>query len=120
MKPYPLVSDLRAPAPRVAVPRASRLVVGQELASCPRRIQELSAEGCPVAFIRSSLPGEPWGVVHPTERLRLLRLPAGGSRAFPPVPLGAPREPPPFPAPAPPHHKALPPETGKAYNLHSV
>jgi len=51
MKPYPLVSDLREPALRVAMPRAPRLVVGQELASCLRRIQELSAEGCPVTFI---------------------------------------------------------------------
>ena len=32
MKPYPLVSDLREPALRVAMPRAPRLVVGQELA----------------------------------------------------------------------------------------
>ena len=41
-------------------------------------------------------------------------------RALPPVPLGAPRQPPPLPTPTPPHHKALPPETGKAYNPHSV
>jgi hypothetical protein len=34
MKPYPLVSDLREPALRVAMPRAPRLLVGQELASC--------------------------------------------------------------------------------------
>jgi hypothetical protein len=42
MRLYPPVSDLREPALRVAVPRAPRLVVGQELALCPRRIQELS------------------------------------------------------------------------------
>jgi len=30
------------------------------------------------------------------------------------------RQPPPLPAPTLPHHKALPPETGKAYNPHSV
>ncbi len=50
MKPYPLVSDLWEPALRVAMPRAPRLLVGQELASRPRRIQEFSAEGCPVPF----------------------------------------------------------------------
>ena len=50
MKPYPLASDLREPALRAAMPRAPRLVGGQELASCPRRIQVLSAEGCPVPF----------------------------------------------------------------------
>jgi hypothetical protein len=47
MKPYPLVSDLREPAQQVSMPRAPRLVVDQELASCPRRIQDLSAEECP-------------------------------------------------------------------------
>ena len=69
---------------------------------------------------RSGLPGEPWGVVHPTARRRVLRLPAGGSRARPPVPLAAPRQPPPLPTPTPPHHKALSLETGEAYNPHSV
>ena len=42
MKPYPLVSDLWEPVPRVAMPRAPRMVVGQELASCSRRIKDLS------------------------------------------------------------------------------
>jgi hypothetical protein len=41
MKPYPLMGDLREPALRVAMPRAPRLVVSQELASCPRKIKEL-------------------------------------------------------------------------------
>ena len=50
MKLYPLMRDFRDPALRVAMPRAPRMVVGQELASCPRRIKELSAEGCPVPF----------------------------------------------------------------------
>jgi hypothetical protein len=54
MKLYPLVSDLRGPARRVAVPRAPRLVVGQELALCPRRIQEVGPEGCPVLFFKGS------------------------------------------------------------------
>ena len=52
MKPYPLVGELREPAQRVAMPRDRRLVVGQELASCPRRIQELSAEECPMPFLQ--------------------------------------------------------------------
>jgi hypothetical protein len=54
MKPYPLVSDLREPALRVAMPRAACLVVGQELASCPRRIKEVGLEGCPVLFFKGS------------------------------------------------------------------
>ena len=57
MKPYPLVSDLREPALRVALPSAPRLVVGQELTSCPRRIKELSPKWCPVPFLHS---GDPW------------------------------------------------------------
>ena len=32
MKPYPLVTDLREPARRAALPHAPRLVVGQALA----------------------------------------------------------------------------------------
>jgi hypothetical protein len=54
MKPYPLVSDLREPALRVTMPRAPRLVVGQELASCARRIKELIPKWCPVPFLDHS------------------------------------------------------------------
>ena len=53
MKPYPLGGDVREPALWVAMPRAARLVVGQELASCSRRVKELSAEGRPVTFFTS-------------------------------------------------------------------
>jgi len=50
MKPYPQVSDLREPALRLALPHARRLVVGQELAPRPRRIQKVGLGGCPVLF----------------------------------------------------------------------
>lgn len=54
MKPFPQVGDLQEPAWRVALPHAPRLVVGQELASCPRRIRGVRPEGGPVLFFEGS------------------------------------------------------------------